>query len=148
MASSSIPTYINGALALIRARPSLATVQILDGPPTTELADDYIAVGLSEGGEAVSGYQSPNALGNQRRSEEYAINCQVSSIDGDADMAVARARCFVLFAEVEAAIRADGTGSGAVMFADIGATNYSQEQDETGANATLNFTLSVRLSRI
>ena len=63
-------------------------------------------------------------------------------------MQAARTRVFALFAEVEAALRADGTLGGAVLFASITQTGYYQSQDDFGANATIEFTVTVSLSRI
>lgn len=150
MATSSIPAAIDGLLSILGAASGLRGVMILDGEPTTNTAKDFVAVGFSgdDGGEAVGGQQAPATIGNLRRSETYDIHCLISAWNGGSSMKTVRDRAFTLFAAIEDAVRTGGTLGGAVIFADITQTSFSQYQTEQGAVADLAFDVSVKANRI
>ena len=149
MATSTIPATLDALVAALRARPALVDTVVHDGTPITEEGTQYVAVGWSdEDTSSVSGRQEPATLGNLRRAETYDINCQACAWDGSTEMKVARDRAFAIFAEVEDALRADGTIGGNVIFADIGSYTVRQVQTTGGALVTIDFTIAVKITRI
>lgn len=151
MATSSIAAATDALVAIVRAASSVDDSAIFDGPPITDEPNDFICIGAlpgDGGGEAISGEQTAQTLGNARRSEVYAIQCYISCYGGDTNMSVRRLRAFALFAEIETAIRSNGTLTSTVMFAEIGSTGVMQEQTEDGIVVTLSFSVVVQLSRI
>lgn len=149
MATSTIPATLDSLIAALRARPGLANAVIHDGTPITDEGTDYIAIGWSdEDATSVSARQEPATLGNLRRSETYDINCQACAWNGSTDMKLARDTAFALFAEVEDALRTDGTIAGNVIFADIGAYTVRQVQTTGGALVTIDFAIAVKITRI
>lgn len=148
MATSTISNALAGLIAILRASSGLRGIEIIDGQPTTNTPKDFVAVGYSENGAAISGGQEPATLGNLRRSETYDIACQVSAWTGSTDIVAVRERAFTLFAAVETAVRNDATLNGAVIFSDIGSIDVSQYQTEQGAVVDIDFTVAVKIVRI
>jgi len=151
VATSTIAAATDALVAIIRAASSVDDSAIFDGPPITDEPDDFICVGAlpgDGGGEAISGVQTSETLGNARRSEVYAIQCYISCYKGDTDMSARRSHAFALFAEIESAIRSNGTLTNTVLFAEIGSTGVMQEQAPDGIVVTLSFSVAVQLSRI
>jgi hypothetical protein len=149
VATSTIPATLDSLIAALRARPGLVNVVVHDGTPISDEGTDYIAVGWSdEDATSVNARQEPATLGNLRRAETYDINCQVCSWNGSTDMQSARDAAFAMFAEVEDALRTDGTIAGNVIFADIGAYTVRQAQTTGGALVTIDFAIAVKITRI
>lgn len=150
MATSTIPAAIDGLIDIIAKESTLSGIAIIDGQPTVELPPDYIAIGFADdAGEAISGRQDPASLGNLRRSEIYTIACEISAWNGATVMKTVRDRAFYLMAGVEKAVRADGTLSGSVIFADFGESiGVAQVQTAQGAVVVIRFTISVKITRI
>jgi hypothetical protein len=149
VATSTIPATLDSLIAALRARPGLVNAVVHDGTPITDEGTDYVAIGWSdEDSSSVTARQEPATLGNLRRSETYDINCQACAWDGSTDMAVARTTAFALFAEVEDALREDGTIAGNVIFADIGNYTVRQVQTTGGALVAIDFSIAVKITRI
>lgn len=149
MATSTIPATLDSLIAALRARPGLVNAVVHDGTPITDEGTDYIAIGWSdEDSSSVTARQESATLGNLRRSETYDINCQACAWDGGTDMKVARDTAFALFAEVEDALRTDGTITGNVIFADIGSYTVRQVQTTGGALVAIDFSIAVKITRI
>lgn len=150
MLTSSVPRAIDGLIANLKADKQMASVAIIDGQPTTELPGDYLAIGYADDSSAsITGGQNTALLGNLRREETYAIACEASSWVGSTVMKTARDRAFAILGHVERIVRADGTLSGAVMFADFGSSvDVAQVQTQQGAVVTISFNITVKINRI
>lgn len=150
MATSTIPATLDSLIAALRIRPGLANVVVHDGTPISDEGTPYVAIGYAEGemAESVSARQEPATLGNLRRSETYDIECQACAWNGSTDMQSARDAAFAIFAEVEDALREDGTIGGNVIFADIGTYSVRQAQTTSGALVVIDFTVAVKITRI
>ena len=142
-----MPAALDGLVAVLSASAALRGVQIFDGQPTTDTPKDFIAVGFSEDGPAVSFNHSPAGLGNARRAETFDITCVVSSWNGGTNAATVRNRAFAMFSACEAAIRAGGTLNASVLFAQVVQGSVTQMQTEQGAVCDVEFSVSVE-SRI
>lgn len=114
MASSSIPAFKAALLALLRARPNLANVQVTYGPPLPSPAREFIQVG------DVDGQQGWSTVGGQTRQEDYTVKVTTSVTVEGVNFQTANERAFVLVAEIEAALRGDQTVSATVMSAQFG----------------------------
>lgn len=150
MATSSIPAAIAGLIATLKASPTLAGVDVFDGPPMAGENPDYMCVGHdpTDPLTAAEGSQTPASLGNRSREESYEIACSLVAWSGGDSIAERRIRAMALFAGVEAAVRADITLGGAVRTAQVGSYSLLQELTEQGASAGLRFRIicSARLT--
>lgn len=151
MQTSRVPAAVDALLAILRDRPALAEVAIVDGPTAVNLTNRRrIHIGWQPGAEqAVTLEQSFNAAGARTRDEQFAIGCYAESRGGDKDMAFRRSDVFALVAEVEQALRATNeaptapTLNGAVLWAELTVGDLTQSASE-GAVAGLAFTVSCR----
>ncbi|AGP56185.1 hypothetical protein [Streptomyces rapamycinicus] len=152
MATSRVPASIEALLAIWRAAPGLAGVQILDGPPTGDQANaDYLTVGWSPTSElAVEFAQEFNAAGARTRDEEFSILCFLDTWTGDTDVAARRARAFELLAVCEETIRASNSNptaptlNGAVLWAEIASGSLMQTNTDQGVRAAIPFVVACR----
>ena len=150
MATSAVPGAITALLAVLRATPALSDVQVIDGPPTTDMADpDIIAVGWStDGDQSAQLVQNFNAAGARTRDEDFEITGYIDCWRGDQEFSTVRARAFTLLAVVETAIRASGpnpeapTLNGAVMWAHLTGGVLRQSFTDQGTRAALSFTVT------
>lgn len=150
MATSAVPGAMTALLAVLRAAPALSDVQVIDGPPTTDMADpDIIAVGWSpEGDQSAQLVQTFNAAGARTRDEDFEITGYIDCWRGDQEFSTVRARAFTLLAVVETAIRASGadptapTLNGAVMWAHLTGGVLRQSFTDQGTRAALSFTVT------
>lgn len=142
---STIPAAIDNLLAALRARPGLASVQILDGPTDQEIEANSLSIGYVPGLPTLDGEQAPAQIGAQRREETYDLAGQISCWRGDqGDTKAARDAAFAIFGEIEQQLRpADGgdpTLAGAVRYAEIaGAFGFDQQPYEGGIDAVITF---------
>ncbi|MFF4347533.1 hypothetical protein [Streptomyces sp. NPDC001530] len=151
MQTSRVPAAIDALLAILRARPALEEVAIVDGPTAVNLTSRRrIHIGWSPGAEqAVEIQQQFNAAGARTRDEVFSITCYAESRGGDKDMSFRRADAFDLVGEVEQAIRATApnpvapTLNGTVLWAELTAGNVLQDTAE-GAVAGVIFTVACR----
>jgi len=132
--TSTMPAAIDGLLALLRARPSLERVQIVDGYPRFDIVDTaFIAIG-GKPEPVAEGAQSSAALGARKREERYTLRVYCSASLGGDDQKAARDQAFSLMAEVEDAVRQDVTLGGAVRVAEVaGSISLSQTDHDTAA---------------
>ncbi|WP_326786460.1 hypothetical protein [Streptomyces sp. NBC_00151] len=151
MQTSRVPAALDALLAILRARPALAEVAIVDGPTAVNLTQRRrIHIGWSPGGDqAVELEQSFNAAGARTRDEAFVISCFAESRGGDKDMSFRRADAFDLVGEVEQALRATDaapeapTLNGAVLWAHLTTGNVQQSASE-GASVGVEFAVSCR----
>ncbi|MER8004986.1 hypothetical protein [Streptomyces sp. NPDC094149] len=149
MITSRVPAAVDALLAILRAAPNLAEVDIIDGPAAinyTQLKRLY--VGWNPSAEsAVSLEQSFNGAGARTRDEAFAISCYAEARAGDKDMQARRTEVFALLGEVETALRATNTAptaptlNGTVLWAHLTAGDLSEVQAE-GSLAGLAFTVT------
>jgi hypothetical protein len=151
MQTSRVPAAVDALLALLRARPALADVAIVDGPTAVNLTQRRrIHIGWSPGSEqAVELQQEFNSAGARTRDEAFVISCYAESRGGDKDMSFRRADAFDLVGEVEQALRATDAAPEAptlndtVLWAELTAGNVQQSTSE-GAQVGVDFTVSCR----
>ncbi|AEM87086.1 hypothetical protein [Streptomyces violaceusniger] len=152
MATSRVPAAIEALLAIWRAAPDLAGVQILDGPPVVDqAAADYLLVGWSPNTElSVEFTQDFNAAGARTRDEEFSILCYLETWTGDSDVAARRTRAFELLAVCEETVRASGSNptaptlNGAVLWAEIASGSLIQASTDKGVRAAIPFVVTCR----
>ena len=147
MTTSTIPTAIDGLIAIFAASADLYGVQIFDGQPTTNTDKDCIAVGYVEDGAAVDFTQTPRGLGNLRREEKFTIACTIISWRGSTVAKTVRDRAFALFNACQTAVSTGGTLSSSVIFGEVTQGSVSQFQTDQGAECNVVFTVSAE-SRI
>lgn len=149
MLTSRVPAAVDALLAILRARPALAGVRIVDGPEPVNLTDRRrIHVGWAPGADsAVSLQQEFNGAGARTRDESFAIHGYVEVRAGDKDMAARRTDAFALVGEIEQALRATDaapeapTLNGTVLWAHLTAGDLTQAQAE-GSLAGVVFTVT------
>jgi hypothetical protein len=150
MATSSVPAAIDALLALLRAAPELADVEVIDGPPTDDMsAADFIAVGWQpESDEAAQLTQQFAYAGARRRDEQIVITGWLESWTGDREFKPPRDRAFELLAALETALRATDarpeapTLSGAVLWAEFTAGSMRQQFTDQGARVGITWTVA------
>ncbi|MDV7220613.1 hypothetical protein [Streptomyces prunicolor] len=151
MQTSRAPVAIDALLAILRARPALEDVAIVDGPSAVNLTQRRrIHIGWSPGAEqAVEIQQEFNGAGARTRDETFSITCYAESRGGDKDMSFRRTDAFELIGEVEQAIRASDqnpvapTLNGSVLWAELTSGNVLQGTAE-GATVGVIFDVSCR----
>lgn len=145
MADPTVPAAI---AALVSAFQTAVTMPVYDGQPPVDMPAEFVAVEFADTNFGTSGRQEPAGLGGGRRGEQYDIRCLISAYDGSADMAAVRGRAFDAFTDLSDAIRSDATLSGTVMYAEVTDFNTVAAQIGAGANYTIQFSVSVRFTRI
>jgi hypothetical protein len=145
---SSVPAAVAALVTAFRTSTGLglAGVPVRDGPEVT--ADptlEAVAVGYtgSQDQDVVTGTASPEGLAVLPDRERYAVSCCVEVLDGDGDMAAARARAYQLHAACGAAIAVDRTLGKAVLRASAGIGSLQQKQTQNGALARVVFPVNV-----
>lgn len=149
--TSRVPAALDALLAILRARPALAEVAIVDGQTAVNLTQRRrIHVGWQPGAEqAVALEQSWNAAGGRTRDEQFVINCYAESRGGDRDMSFRRADAFDLVAEVEQALRATNeaptapTLNDTVLWAELATGDLTQSLSD-GITVGLAFAVACR----
>lgn len=151
MQTSRVPAAVDALLAILRARPALSDVAIIDGQSAVNLTQrQRIHIGWSPGGEqAVELEQSFSSAGARNRDEAFVISCYAESRGGDKDMAFRRTDAFTLVGEVEQALRATDaepeapTLLGTVLWAHLTVGNLQQSVAE-GTLAGVEFSVACR----
>jgi hypothetical protein len=143
MTSTTVPAALTALVALAAA--ALPSVQVFDGPPTTDLPDTYLLVGFAEGGPAVTGQQITE--GGGLTEEVYDIACQLSVYSGDTDIATTRGQAAGLFDTLATALAGADKLGGAVGFADLSGFDWTQDQASEGAVVTVDFTVNCSLNQ-
>lgn len=151
MQTSRVPAAVDALLTILRARPALAEVAIVDGPTAVNLTNRRrIHIGWAPGGEqSVELQQEFNGAGARTRDEVFSISCYAESRGGDKDMSFRRSDAFDLVGEVETALRATASNptapdlGGVVLWAELTTGNVQQNISE-GALVGVQFTVSCR----
>ncbi len=147
MTASRWPSVVDALVAVLRATPALAGVDVLDGPPTGEPSGrDVVAIGHSldddddtAGSVAWTDYSTGGVV-----EERCEIRCAVQAVSGDTAMTTPRTRAFALLDAAHAALRADWTaGVPSVVSVDITTGTVRQAQSGLGPGARIEFTVTV-----
>ncbi|MFS8200478.1 hypothetical protein ACLVWQ_17550 (plasmid) [Streptomyces sp. CWNU-52B] len=151
MQTSRVPAAVDALLVILRARPALAEVAVVDGPTAVNLTQRRrIHIGWSPSADSAVGLeQAFNAAGARTRDESFTIACYAESRGGDKDMALRRGDVFTLVGEVEQALRGSDaapeapTLNGTVLWSELTAGDLTQSHNE-GAICGLAFTVACR----
>jgi hypothetical protein len=146
--ASTVPAAISALLAAFTAAPGLAGTEVRDGPePPDTSAVEAVYVGWDGDGthasDAWTAQETPEGLSGQADRESYAVHCCVMVLNGDGDLAAARARALALRAAAGAAVKADQRLGGAVMRATFGAGAGRQVPTVNGMKVTVLFDVDV-----
>lgn len=126
---SAVPATLDALVALFRAR--LTGTQVVDGPPTTDVAGDVVAVGLApEGPTDVQSTEQIAGMGAVR--ESFDVLCVARSWSGGDDVKAQRDRTYRLFAAARAAVAADESLGGVVTRARLSGSSYRPWRNERG----------------
>lgn len=150
MANSAVPGAISELLQILRAANDLEDLQIIDGPPTQDIATvDFLAVGWSGGeDQGAESVQDFNAAGARTRDEDFTVASVIDVWSGDDGFSVVRDRAYAILGIVEQAIRATGPNpdapnlNGTVLWAHLTRTQLRQYFTDQGARVALVFTVS------
>lgn len=156
MATSTVPAAIDALVSILGAAAGLSGVQVIDGPPTVDMADDdYLYVGWQPDADDASAEftQDFAHIGARQRDEHFDVLCYLDTWTGDRDVAARRTRAFVLLAAVEDELRATAADpdapnlGGAVLWAHLTQGQLRQRHTRDGIQVGLPFRISCR-SRI
>lgn len=143
--ASSVPAFIAAFVAALTDPMDEVDVKVHTGQPLTDLELDYCAVGYASGGAAVDGRQTATTLRNGRL-DEYTVNCQIATANGDADMQAAQVRAFDIFEVVATVLGGDWEVDGTVTFAELDTYSLTLEQTTNAAVAQIDFAVAVRIT--
>jgi hypothetical protein len=143
--ASTVPAALTALAAAFTAAPALAGVEVTDGPPVrNSSALEALSTGWSpsEDVDAVEVTTSSEGLNVPDR-EQYLVHCSLGVLNGDRDLAAARARVYQLHSAAGAVLAGNQSLSGAVMSARMGDHSLRQSDTDTGMLARINFTIRV-----
>ncbi|MCI3155539.1 hypothetical protein ELQ39_28105 [Streptomyces sp. GB4-14] len=149
MLTSRVPAAIDQLLVILRARPALDGVAIVDGPASVNATElRRIHIGWAPGADsAVALQQQFNGAGARTRDEAFDISGYAEARAGDKDMKARRDEVFALVGEIEQALRASNeapeapTLNGTVLWAHLTTGDLQQVQAE-GSLAGVTFTVT------
>ncbi|MFI0718919.1 hypothetical protein [Streptomyces sp. NPDC021224] len=144
--ASTVPDALDALVAVFRSAPGLAGVTVFDGPVVTgsgQMEAVTVGVGDEEDPTAVEAQNAREGLAPSPDREQYTIRCAVLVLNATGDMGAARRRAYQMLGEIGGVLAADQRLGGAVMTARLGSSTLVQAQDETGAAATVTFSVEV-----
>lgn len=138
MMTSRVPAAVDALLTILRARPALADVAIVDGPSPVNLSQlRRLYVGWAPGADAAVALQQQfNGAGARTRDEVFEISGYAEARAGDRNMKARRDEVFALVGEIEQALRATNeapeapTLNGTVLWAHLTAGDLLHDQSE------------------
>lgn len=144
--SSKVPAAMTALLAAFQAAPALAGADVRDGPVVTASAAlEAVLVGWTGQPDdqlAADATVTPQVFGDADDREVFAIRCAALVLNGENDMAAARARAYALLAACGAVVRADRRLGGTVGDSHIGTHALRQRPTPDGIVATVTFTVA------
>jgi hypothetical protein len=156
-ATTRLGAAIDALLAVLGATPSLARVDIVDGPPldwaqirlpVPQKGDgsSYLFVGASpEGTLAAESSFDWNAAGAVSRDERLQIVCTAVGWSGELATKAARDLVLTRLGDVEIAIHADPTIAGSVLYSEVSSVDHlDYVQTDRGIAAVGVFRVSAR----
>lgn len=141
----SAPQAITAIVARFRTAAALGSAEVRDGPTIANReAPEVLAAGWSgSDSEAdADGNFTHEGLGAADR-EHYSVHCAASVLNGDGDIAAARARAFALSSSAMEAVAADHTLGRLVLRAMPGGWSLRQQQADFGMIATVFFDIDI-----
>jgi hypothetical protein len=149
MLTSRVPAAIDALVAILRDRPALADVAVVDGiSPVNATTKRRIHIGWSPGAESsVALQQSFASAGARTRDETFEISGYAEARTGDKDLKIARDHVFALVGEIEQALRASDaepeapTLRGTVLWAHLTTGDLLQSMAD-GSVAGVEFTVT------
>jgi hypothetical protein len=154
MATTAVPAFINALVQVLRAAPALTGVEVLDGPPTSDMsAPDFVAVGWNMGGDDQAVAESAQDFayaGARTRDEDFTVTGWLESWSGEEDFATRRARAYELLAVLENSLRATPaqpeapTLLGTVQWAHLTRHQLQQVFTDRGARVGISWTVTGR----
>jgi hypothetical protein len=149
---STVPAAIDALVTLFTAAvPANSTV--VDGPAVIDPGafKNIVYVGVDDPDTegpytiAATAQQAWAWLGHVQRAEDADVHCSVICWNGDADQKAARDGAYALLTIITDAITADPTLGGAVLYVvGVNSDSLMQSQDTAGAEAKLNFSVSIK----
>jgi hypothetical protein len=142
---STVPAALEALIAATQA--ALPDVQVHDGQPVGDLADDLVVIGWSAERPSVSVDLSRESAGVDDR-EAYDIACLLSSFSGETVTKPVRDRVFALYDTLVAELRRDQSLGETVMRARPRVVDFDQvqidggEESASGASATITFVVT------
>ena len=144
--SSQVPDAIAALLAAFRAAPDLACADVRDGPVVTgSAALEAVLVGWTGQPDdqlAANAAVNPEVFGDADDRELFTIRCAALVLNGENDMAAARARAYALLAACGAVVRADRRLGGTVGDSHISRNALRQRPTPDGIVATVEFAVA------
>lgn len=137
MAASRIPAARAALLALLTARSGLAGVQVVGEMPAA-IGRELVMLGAAD---ATQEYRTMGGPTGAAKHEAFELDVLVTVLREGRGGSAADTRAFVIFAELEAAIRTDPTLSGAVDVAQITTYRHEPRVSDTAREAVLNITV-------
>lgn len=122
-------------------------LQVLDGPPSVELADEGVAVGYvpdrltaetEQGGDGLAG----GGLGGDAIG--FDVNCLLWKRTGDREVKPVRDQLFDRYAQLGRYVKGNRRLGGAVTNARLRLADYDQLQTEDGPFATIAFVVTCK----
>lgn len=140
-APTAVPTVLAALTTL--ATTALPDVQVIDGPPGSQVAgDDVLCIGWSDGTTpaALANRETPDYGGRQR--EEGDVVCVADCYSGDRDFPALRARAGAILRTIYAQLQAQPGIAGAVDAAWLGeATEWAQMDTADGCAVRVSFSV-------
>ena len=144
--SSQVPDAITALLAAFTAAPALAGADVRDGPVVTaSAAKEAVLVGWTGQPDdqlAADATVTPQVFGDADDRELFTIRCAALVLNGENDLAAARARAYALHAACGAVVRANRSLSGTVGDSHMGPHALRQRPTPDGIVATVTFTVA------
>lgn len=125
---SAVPAALDALVALFGSRVS---AQIIDGPPTQDVAGDVVAVGLAPS-EPVDVQSTETIAGFDTVEEFFDVLCLARSWSGNDGVKAQRDRTYVLLDAAKTAVLEDPTLSGVVTRARFSGSTYMPWRTERG----------------
>ena len=133
--------------AMWQAAPTLAGVQVVDGPQVNgDASSSWLFVG-SDGGEPADDVEAAVAEQSfmafaRTKQEDAEVTCAAVVVRGDTDIPAARAAANAILSAAEDLLRADLLLGGLVMKSHISAYRYIPVQTQAGAKVRIVFTVT------
>lgn len=162
---TKVPQVWDAIVSMFKAAlPSLDAVGgVFDGPPTTDLPNDYAVVGydlsisgagvVRPGLPSVTGVQDISLMGNEWTTETFDVHCHISSYSGDIDPSARRLNVLANLNLVAAKLATDRSLGGLIKppgKATMGRFEWYVEQgpDMNGLAATVLFVVNCYLDPV
>jgi hypothetical protein len=142
--ASTIPAALDALVAA--ARRALPGVQVADGQPAEDIADDLMAIGYASDPEepVVESTLTQEQATRDPDHESYEVSCEAWSWQGhEVDATPVRDRVFAMFSALAAELADDPTLGGVVGQARLSTQAFAQGQSSMGAVAGCRFTVAV-----